>query len=136
MKQCNDTITLYNAQFNQAEDRDVYQKTVIHGVHWYSEVATNVDSSGLKTANKYTLRIPVDADFDDKAYTDPISYAGSDPGGYFTLKAGDIIIHGEASEEHPIPSNLKKTYPECITVLGVTDMSAAPNAPHWKVVGA
>lgn len=136
MKLCNDIITLYNAQFDPEEDLDIYQRTVIRGVHWYSEVSTNVDSSGLKAANKYTLRIPVDADFGDKVYIDPINYAGSDAETFFTLRAGDIIIRGETLDEHPLPKDLKKDYPECITVLGVTDMTSAPNAPHWKVVGA
>ena len=31
------------------------------------------------------------------------------------------------------PTRLKRTYPDCVTVLAVTDNRRAPNAPHWKV---
>lgn len=31
------------------------------------------------------------------------------------------------------PAKLKRAYPDCVTVLAVTDNRRAPNAPHWKV---
>lgn len=131
---CNETITLYNARYDAENDYDVYEKTVISGVHWFSETVSAVESSGLKAANKVTIRIPITADFAGKSYVDRISY-GNNPDTTFTLAPGDIIVRGSASENHPLPKDLKMSHAEFITILGVTDMTSAPNAPHWKVVG-
>ena len=73
MQLCNDTITLYNRRFDPDEDCDVYERTVIRGVHWFNSEATTVDSTGLKAANKVTIRIPTDADFGGKAYLPPMT---------------------------------------------------------------
>ena len=140
MRLCKDTITVFNARYDKDNDRDVYHATVITGVSWYDEIASNVDSSGLKAADKYTIRIPVDADFSGKTYVDPVTYAGvsGDPATMFTLKSGDIIVKGSVTVNagvDPRPSELQKAYAEVATVLGVTDNRRAPNAPHWKVVG-
>lgn len=135
MNQCNDVITVFNAKLNRDTGNDVYIATVITGVSWFSEIVSNVDSSGLKAANKFTIRIPTDAKFGDKAYADPLQYAASeDVSGLFTLRNGDIIVHGAAYEPDPRPATLHKNY-EAFTVLGVTDNRRA-HAPHWKVVGA
>lgn len=140
MKLCNDTITVFNARFDSQNDRDVYHATVISGVSWYDEIASTVDSSGLKAADKYIIRIPVNANFNGKAYVDPVTYASasSDPASVFTLKSGDIIVKGAVtlnSGDDPRPSELLKAYAEATTVLGVTDNRRAPRAPHWKIVG-
>lgn len=138
MRLRNDTITVFNARYDAANDRDVYYATVISGVSWYDEIASTVDSSGLKAADRYTIRIPVDADFSGKSYVDPISYTreGSDPSLVFTLKSGDIIVKDAVIASADVrPAELQKAYPEFATILGVTDNRRAPNAPHWKVVG-
>lgn len=138
MRLCNDTITVFNARYDSGNDRDVYHATVITGVSWYDEIASAVDSSGLKAADKYTIRIPTDADFSGKTYVDPITYAqaGSDTATVFTLKSGDIIVKGVVDAvENMRPADLQKRYAEFATVLAVTDNRRAPNAPHWKVVG-
>ena len=138
MRLCNDTITVFNARYDSENDRDVYHATVIVGVSWYDEIASTVDSSGLKAADKYTIRIPQDADFGGKTYVDPITYAqaGSDPVQVFTLKSGDIIVKGAVTAGANVrPADLQKQYAEAATVLAVTDNRRAPNAPHWKVVG-
>lgn len=135
MKECNETITVFNARVDDDKGYDTYIPTIIRGVSWFCEIASNVDSSGLKAANKFIIRIPVDADFSDKAYVPPAAYAGGDPNSVFTLKQGDIIVHGEETEI-AIPAKLQEKYGEMVTILGVTDSSGRPNAKHWKVVGA
>ena len=138
MRLCNDTITVFNARFDRNNDCDVYHATVIIGVSWYDEIASVVDASGLKAADRYTIRIPIDADFGGKMYVDPVTYAqdGSDPEQVFTLKSGDIVVKGAINAgNHLRPADLQKTYAEVATILGVTDNRRAPNAPHWKVVG-
>lgn len=133
MKQCNETITVFNSRMD-SEGFDVYQPTIIRGVSWYCEIASVVDASGLKAANRFTIRIPVDADFSGKAYAPPVDYAACDPNSAFTLDQGDLIIKG-AETGSLTPAQLKAKYGELVTVLGVTDSTNRPNARHWKVVG-
>lgn len=135
MKECNETITVFNARIDDDRGYDTYIPTIIRGVSWFCEIASTVDSSGLKAANKFTIRIPVDADFSGKAYAAPAAYAGGDPNSVFTLNQGDIIVHGEETAANT-PAKLKEKYGEIVTILGVTDSSKRPNAKHWKVVGA
>lgn len=133
---CNETVTVFNARLDQEKGYDVYIPTVITGVSWFCEIASTVDSSGLKAANKYHIRIPVDADFSGKAYADPLAYAAGDADSLFTLKTGDIIVKGAIEESGLKPADLQKRCGEIVTILGVTDNRRAPNSPHWKVVGA
>ena len=135
MKECNETITVFNTRLDDDKGYDLYVPTIIRGVSWFCEIASNVDSSGLKAANKFIIRIPVDADFSDKAYVPPAAYAGGDPNTVFTLKQGDVIVHGEEMEPMQ-PAQLQEKYGELVTILGVTDSSRRPHAKHWKVVGA
>lgn len=133
---CDDVITVYNKKLDQDKGYDVYHGTVITGVSWYCEVASAVDDTGLKSANKVTIRIPEDADFNGKVYSEPVAYADSeDVTQQFTLQPGDIIVHGAADTDGMTPSKLQERYSEVVTVLGVTDNRRAPYAKHWKVVG-
>lgn len=135
MNLCDDIITVFNAKHNPDTDSDDYNATIITGVSWFCEIVSNVDS-GLKAANKFTVRIPETANFGGKAYAAPLDYAVSeDASGLFTLRNGDIIVRGAVTETNPRPATLHKKY-EAFTVLGVTDNRRARNARHWKVVGA
>ena len=122
MKLCNDTITVFNARVDPDAGGNVWTPTVITGASWYMTDASTVDASkgGLVAASKVIARIPEDAA----------------PEG-FGLKAGDIIVKGDASAtESPAPAKLKKAWgADCMTVLGVTDNRRAPKAPHWRVTG-
>lgn len=136
MQLCNDTITLYNRRFDPEDDCDVYERTIIRGVHWFNSDATTVDSTGLKAANKVTIRIPTDADFGGKAYLPPKQYAATDdPTAAFTLAAGDLVVLGIGAEGLR-PAAIHDTYSEAATILQVTENRRAPQAQHWKVVGA
>lgn len=136
MRLCNETITVINSRFNPTLDRDEYVGTVIKGVSWHCEIASMVDASGLKSANKFSIRIPTDADFNGRTYVDPISYNASDGSDMlFTLKNGDYIVKGAVNTTVNKPADLFNSYPEVVTVLGVTDNRRAPNSPHWRVVG-
>lgn len=116
---------------------DVYVGTVITGVSWYSTVKTTVDSSGgLKAADMFTVRIPLDADFGGKSYVPPREYPAADPAAAFTLRSGDIIIKGAVTLNNPRPADILASSTEAFTIMGVTDNRRAPNAQHWKVTGA
>lgn len=135
MNLCNETITVFNPKLNVTTGKDEYHGTVISGVSWFSEIVSTVNE-GLKAANKFTIRIPADADFGGKVYADPRAYASAeDVSGLFTLRDGDIVVRGAVTDTGLRPAKLHNNY-DAFTILGVTDNRRVPNAPHWKVVGA
>lgn len=132
---CNDTITVFNAKLNPTTGNDDYYGTVISGVSWYCKIKSAVDD-GLKAANEFTVRIPENADFGSKSYVSPLDFAqAEDISGLFTLKNGDIVVHGAVTTTGLRPAALHKDY-EAFTVLGVTDDRRAPHAPQWVVIGS
>lgn len=134
MKLCNDTITVFNSRLDDENGYNIYTPTVIRGVSWYSHVKSTITDTGLKAANEYIIRIPIDADFSGKDYVDSGAYALSDPGKTFTLRHGDHMVLGE--ESLPLtPAQALAKYGEIATITGVTDNRRAPRAKHWKVVG-
>lgn len=143
VKLCNDTITVFNAHFDETAGDDIYYPTAIAGVRWYMTQAETVDpKGGLVMANRITIRIPTNARAAG-LYVDPIAYRlAEEPSGMWTLAGGTIIVKGTlptpATRDATAwtPKLLRETFPECMTVLGVTDNRGAPNAPHFKVVGA
>lgn len=129
MKLCNEVITIFNARCTDGDD--VYYPTTINGASWFETQAETVDpKGGLVMANKVIVRIP-----NTDGYVDPIAYKSAADGNW-TLQGGTIIVKGEATGTSWTPASLKATFAECMTVLGVTDNRHAPNAPHFKVVGA
>lgn len=134
MRECNKTITVFNARMDAEGGYDDYYPTVIRNVSVFLQVAAEVTLSGLNAANKVTIRIPIDADFSGKEYVAPVAFARADPSAAFTLKQGDVIVEAEETA-HLNPVQLKAKYGEVITILGVTDNRSRPKAKHWKVVG-
>lgn len=135
MKMCDETITIFNRRLDSDTEYDVYVPTVIKGVSWFCEITSNIDSTGLQAANKFTIRIPEDADFSGKAYVDPAAYAGGDPTKVFTIDNGDIIVKAAVTASGLKPADLQAVYGQVVTVLGVTDNRRAAHARQWKVVG-
>ena len=56
----NADITLYHACADPEQKRKIYRRTVIHGVHWFTNQRTTVND-GLKSADEYRIRIPQEA---------------------------------------------------------------------------
>ena len=136
MRLCNETVTIVNSQVDSATGYDKYYATIVSGVSWFCEIASSVDSSGLKAADKYTIRIPEGADFGGKTYVNPADYETADPSTAFTLRNGDTIVRGKVKGDSISPAEIHRKYTEAATILGVTDNRRTPNARHWKVVGA
>lgn len=136
MKLCNETVTVFNRRWDAEAGKDVYIPTIIHGVSWFCEIASAVDSTGLHAANRLYVRIPADANFGGKRYVDPVTFAAETiVSGLFTLSNGDVIVKAAVQDSTLKPAQLHERYADCMTILGVTDNRRAPNAPHWKVVG-
>lgn len=139
MRLCEEVITVVNQVRNGEDGFTDYRKTVIRGASWYGSLKATVDSSGLKAANQYIVRIPTDADFDGKAYLNPISYWNAeDVSKLFTFANGDLIVHGEVTEadNEITPKLIHDNYAEVLTILTVNDNRKLRKEPHWKVVGA
>lgn len=135
MRLCSKTVTLINARFDKQADKTIYAATVLRGVSWFDTIKSSVDSKGLNAANSAVIRIPEGVDAGGKAWVDPMGYtAAGDVSGMWTLNEGDILVPGEYSGDLT-PTAIHKIHGAC-TILGVTDNRRAPNAPHWKVVGA
>ena len=127
-----ETITIFNKAYDENAGYDIYVPTVIRGASWVCSSSAKVQNDGLKGASKYTIRIPKDADFSQKAYVEPHLYNGSE--GSFTISIGDIIIKGSETERIR-PAEIKEKYGNAVTVTSVSDFRKAPNARHWKVEG-
>ena len=137
MRECNETVTVFNARWEAQSGGYVYLPTVVRGVGWHAGLAEAVDGRGGRvTANRIVARIPGDADAGEKAYVDPVAWrAAEDVSGLWTLAGGDIIVKGEAAGDGWTPGELKAAFAERMTVLGVTDNRGRPLGGHWKVVG-
>lgn len=131
MRECNETITIFNRSYDDDTGLDVWTGTVITGVSWHIKTDTAITDSGLKAAAKGVVRIPTDANTSGKAYIDPLSY--TDPSTTYTLTAGDIIIRGTCSTCKN-PAELRKHHPDMGTILGVTDSTRRPHGKHFRVV--
>lgn len=138
MRLANDTLTVFNAWFDKAQDCTVYRKTVISGISWYSTIKTNVGDTGLKSANMFVIRIPVEANTGGKSYTSPAGWDSAlNVDNLFTLRQGDVIVKGTVSGLITTPAQAHKAYPDtAFTIMSVTDNRRALHAQHWKVVGA
>ena len=141
LKLCEEVITIINQRYDQEEGFTVYRKTIVRGASWYGSLKSTVDPSGLKAANQYTVRIPIDADFGGKIYVNPVTYKGASDeqaGISFTLGNGDLIVHGEVSESDAniTPKLVHDNYAEVLTILAVNDNRRLRKSSHWKVVGA
>jgi hypothetical protein len=135
MKLSTDVITVYNKYTDPTTRFQKYIPTVIKNIHWFGEQQVNVISTGLYEADKYTIRVPIDADFGGKEYVTPKTYERStDRTNQFTFAEGDVIVHGEHVVENAKPAMLQEEFDDVVIVLSITDNSKAPNAQHWKVV--
>lgn len=135
MKQCNAVITVFNAKHDPEKDCDVYNGTVLEGVSWFEQTVSSVTTEGLKAANRVVVRIPEHVLIDK--YVNPRYYeSAEDVTGLCTLQTGDVIVKGALYASGLTPAQLHAEYKNVMTVLGVTDNTAAPHGKHWKVTGA
>ena len=105
----NADITIYN--YYIGSDRlPVYLETQIKGVNWYTKQEVDVDN-GLKSADNYKIRIPVDAYTQRKEYIDPERFKAlslDEAKQYWTIDNGDYFVkglHGPVQKESEIRQN-------------------------------
>ena len=139
VRQCTETVTVFNARVDPVTRAEEYAPTVLRGVSWRGEMAAGVVDGGLRAENAFVLRIPEAVDAGGKAWADARDYrTAGDVSGLWTLRKGDVIVKGGAAEAGMSPALLQALYgaENVMTVLGVTDNRRAPRARHWKVTGA
>lgn len=138
MKLCDEIVTVYNARVAPEMRTEVYAPTVLRGVSWQRETVSVVVGSGLKAANRHTLRIPEEVDAGGSVWVEPKDYrAAADVCGLWTLQKGDVIVKGECTDILTLAQLRERFGAEnVLTVVGVTDNRHASNAKHWKVTGA
>ena len=110
------TVTVYHREWDKGKGTDVYRRTVLSGVSFFSRVSTVVSTDGLTAACEGTLRIPTEV------YPDEL-----------VLKNGDLVCEGELQKELSMPSELDGLCPYVYTVVGITHNSGG-RCPHTKVV--
>lgn len=112
MQLANETVTLFHRVLVDREWE--YEKHLLKGVSWYSSDVSTVTDEGLKTADKYIVRIP---------FALPVSPA-----------KGDFMVLGDVE----YTEGMKEAYgASCMVVTAITDnYTRAPRGKHYKVVGA
>ena len=110
------TVTIYHKEYDEENASDVYCGTVIKGVSFFSKVAVDTSTDGLKSSCTATLRIPV-------------SLATKE----LVVKNGDLVCEGELKTKGMRPGDLVGLCDYVYTVVGIT-RNTAGRAPHIKVV--
>ena len=116
MRHADKAVTIYQKEWNEEKGVDVYRRTALDGVSFFSRVSTSVYTDGLAAACEGILRIP----------------AAVLPNG-LTVKNGDIVCEGIIENEIGMPFELNGLCQYVFTVVGVT-RNTSGKSPHLKVV--
>lgn len=136
----NSDITVFNRRYCKEDRTEKLYGTKIRGVSFYSRKGTTFSNKDLSGDDSYIIRIPADADTSGKAYLDEMAYANLDDksfSGYWTLQPGAIIVRGLVDIETASEIDLKKSFPEVVTVRNYTDNRdrCSDAMKHWRVGG-
>ena len=79
----NADITLYNRRLDKTTRQYIYKRTVLCGVHWYTDQKVAVSEKGLDSADSIKIRIPMTGR--KETFLEPSEYARKeDVTGFFT----------------------------------------------------
>lgn len=130
----NADITIFNRYLNKDAKKEEYRATVIRGVHYHTEQKVSVKEKGLASADLYKVRIPKDADTDDKEYISPEEYRHLDLNeveGYWTIDNGDYFVQDVCDEEIATPEIMKHAARVVSCSVNLQGMN-----PHYRIGGA
>ena len=116
MHNADKTATVYHRVWDKEKGIDVYRRTVLTGVSFFSRIATAVSTDGLTAACEGVLRIPFES------YPDT-----------FSIENGDLVCEGALELDINLPSELNKLCPYVFAVVGIT-RNTSGRCPHVKVV--
>lgn len=136
----NADITIFNKRYIREERTEKFVPTRIYGVSLYSKKGISSGDNELKESDTYTIRIPADADTEEKEYADQLSYKAMDDAiypGYWTLQIGAIIVRGISDLETATETELREKYPDVILVTNFTDNRdrCSDFMKHWRIGG-
>ena len=122
-----------NKIYDDALGYDVYQKTVIYGVHFEHSLNTNVIKSGLENADSGFVVIPFNCVM-SRRYIEPFRFRKlDDKSMYFTFEKGDRIVKGILDFEINSEKSLDENYDAyTITKVDVMDYGS-PNMRHFEL---
>ena len=111
MQLATETVSLFHRVLVDREWK--YEKHLLEGVSWYASDVSTVTDDGLKTADKYIVRVPfIQSVLPSK---------------------GDFMVLGDKE----YAEGMKEAYgSDCMMVTAITNNSRAPRGKHLKVVGA
>lgn len=131
------TITLYNRirAADRQDKKEHWQRTVLRNCFWKATTNTSFGDKEANVSNTYVVRIP-----QDTLYV-PYHVFAKSPDGHFTVSQGDIIVHGECSDEitgeaGKTAAQLVERYrPEAFRVTAFSDNTAFPVDKHYRLGG-
>lgn len=132
----NADITIINKWYNPATRLDEWRKTQIQGVNWHGSQAVAAGDNGLVSANRYVIRVPIDAAPADKTWIHPEEFAAKAKDvldEFWTLRNGDYIVRGLVDADISSPKEIPG---EHFVVTGWSDnRRGSPATQHWRVDG-
>ncbi len=130
----NADITIYNRKFDKKTGFDLWNRTVIRGVHVYVDHKVSVGDTGLNSANVFKIRIPDNVGNSD-LYLPPEEYAAlENPSGHWTIQNDDYIVIGVCDLEIERPAELQSIRPLHCKVISWSD-NRFGGLPHWRIGG-
>ena len=129
----NADVTIYNRVSGNADNYDVWHKTVLHGVHVHIDHKVMLSDTALNSADVYKIRIPADIAEADR-YRPPEEYGASSVSGYWTIQNGDLIVIGECQKEIEKPADLKGILDKHCKLMSWSD-NRFGTLPHWRIEG-
>lgn len=124
----NADITLYHAYLDPVQKKKKYLRTVIRSVHWYTNQKVIVGDGGLKSADEYKIRIPIES---CGGYLPPDAFRES-PEGHWTIDNGDWFVRGALMVDIDKASDLASYNPG--QVLSWSD-NRRGGLPHIRIGG-
>lgn len=129
----NSDITIYNKYYDSPQDKEVYQRTEIKGVHFEENKAVKLQNQGLVSDDKVLICIPFSAKC-SREYARPMLFDKlDDKTPYFTLKEGDRIVRGIQTYEVERQKELDERF-ETFTITNVDTCDYGRlSMQHWEV---
>ena len=133
----NANLTIYNKRGVDKETaRPIYFRRQITGVNFYTKQEVQTTDKGLASSDLYQIRIPEDADTQEKQYIDADAYAkltNEEAEEYWTINNGDLFGRGLLDDFEKESEFLKRQYTG--KVLSFSD-NRRGGLPHWRIGGA
>lgn len=131
------TITLYNRirAADSPDKKEHWKRTVLRDCFWKSVVNTGFSGTEASVRNTYVARIPQDGRYL------PYHEFTKSPDGHFTVSQGDIVVHGECSEEisgetgKTAAQLIERYRQEAFRVTAFSDNTAFPVDKHYRLGG-